>query len=121
MARLYANENFPLPAVEALRELGHDVVTTAEAGKAGQAVPDVEVLGFATAEGRVLITLNRKHFIRLHAVAADHSGIVVCTFDADFRAQAERIDSALRKLPITRGRLVRVNRPAVTSAPRGCR
>jgi hypothetical protein len=26
MARLYSNENFPIPAVLALRELGHDAV-----------------------------------------------------------------------------------------------
>ena len=28
MARLYANENFPLPVVNELRRLGHDVLTT---------------------------------------------------------------------------------------------
>jgi len=27
MARLYADENFPLPVVEELRQLGHDVLT----------------------------------------------------------------------------------------------
>jgi hypothetical protein len=27
-ARLYSNENFPLPVVEALRMRGHDVLTT---------------------------------------------------------------------------------------------
>ena len=26
MARFYANENFPLPTVEELRRLGHDVL-----------------------------------------------------------------------------------------------
>jgi hypothetical protein len=66
MARLYANENFPLPAVEELRQLGHDVLTTYESGQAGQATPDEDVLAFAVAEGRVLVTLNRKHFVRLH-------------------------------------------------------
>lgn len=35
MARLYANENFPLPAVEVLKNLGHDVLTMLEAGQAG--------------------------------------------------------------------------------------
>jgi len=47
MARLYANENFPLPAVEELRRLGHDVLTSYESGRAGQAVPDEDVLAFA--------------------------------------------------------------------------
>jgi hypothetical protein len=27
-ARLYSNENFPLPVVEALRRLGYDILTT---------------------------------------------------------------------------------------------
>jgi hypothetical protein len=40
VARLYANENFPLPVVEALRRLGHDVVTVREAGRAEQAITD---------------------------------------------------------------------------------
>jgi Domain of unknown function (DUF5615) len=59
MARLYANENFPLPVVEELRQLGYDVLTTSESGKAGVAIPDAEVLAFAVAEGRALLTLNR--------------------------------------------------------------
>ncbi len=50
MARLYSNDNFPQPAVEHLRALGHDVLTVQEAGAAGAAVPDEEVLRFATAQ-----------------------------------------------------------------------
>jgi Domain of unknown function (DUF5615) len=56
MARLYANENFPLQAVEELRQLGHDVLTTQQTGKAGQAIPDAQVLAFARGE---LIRVNR--------------------------------------------------------------
>ena len=63
MARLYTNENFPLPVVEELRRLGHEVLTTYEAGEAGKSVPDEQVLAFATVEARALVTLNRKHFI----------------------------------------------------------
>jgi len=111
MARLYANENFPLPVVEALRELGHDVLTTVEAGKAGQAVPDAEVLRFATAQGRAVITLNRKHFIRLHNISPDHAGIIVCTFDPDFRRQAERVHAVIRSAEAA-GKLLRINKPA---------
>jgi isochorismate synthase EntC len=32
MARFYANENFALPVVAGLRQMGHDVLTSVEAG-----------------------------------------------------------------------------------------
>jgi hypothetical protein len=35
MALLFADEDFPIPAVLALRALSHDVLTTQEAGLAG--------------------------------------------------------------------------------------
>ena len=111
MARCYANENFPLPAVQALRVLGHDVLTTAESGKAGQAVPDLEVLAFAVAESRIVITMNRRHFIRLHQSTPNHAGIMVCTFDLDFEALAQRIHAALSNASTLRGQLIRINRP----------
>ena len=50
MAKLYSNENFPLPVVEELRRLGHEVLTIQETGKAGQAVKDEMVLEYAVAE-----------------------------------------------------------------------
>jgi uncharacterized protein with PIN domain len=95
MARLYANENFPLPAVEELRHLGHDVLTSYEAGKAGQAIPDEDVLEFAFHEKRVLLTLNRKHFIRFHKENYSHAGIIACSFDGDFASLASRIHAAV--------------------------
>jgi len=113
MARLYANENFPLPAVEALRAAGHDVITVAETGKAEQSWPDDAVLEFANQDDRVLLTLNRRHFMRLHGQGADHAGIIVCTFDPDFTGQALRIDAAIRSRSNLRGALIRVNRPNV--------
>jgi Domain of unknown function (DUF5615) len=59
MVRLYANENFPLPAVEALRRFGHDVLTTAHSARAGQAIPDAEVLAFAITA--LLMRLGANH------------------------------------------------------------
>ncbi len=91
MARLYSNENFPLPVVEELRRLGHAVLTTHEAGEAGKAVPDEQVLALAIAESRALVTLNRKHFIHLHNANPDHAGIIVCSFDPDFSGQAHQL------------------------------
>ncbi len=113
MADLYANENFPLPVVEELRRRGHDVLTSQEAGNAGRAVPDEEVLSFARAHLRALLTLNRKHFIRLHQQQPNHAGIIVCTFDPDFSGLAVRINSALQSTPQISGHLIRINRLAM--------
>jgi hypothetical protein len=95
MAHFYFNENFPLPVVDELRKLGHDVLTIQESGKAGQALPDEDVLSFAYIEGRILLTLNRKHFVRLHKNKAKHAGIFACTFDPNFKALAKRIHESI--------------------------
>ncbi len=109
MARFYSNENFPQGAVEELRKLGHDVLTSLEAGKANQRIPDEEVLAFATNENRILLTLNRKHFMKLHASGDEHSGIVVCTQDNDFIRLALRIHAAVGNESMS-GILLRVSR-----------
>lgn len=110
MARLYADENFPFPVVAELRKLGHDVLTSHEAGQANLAVRDEEVVKFAESAKRTILTLNRKHFVALHHAGLRHSGIVVCTFDLDFAGQARRIDQVIGQSDLC-GRLVRVNRP----------
>jgi hypothetical protein len=111
---LFADENFPLPVVEELRRLGHDVMTIEDAGTAGQSLTDEAVLDRAGADGRAVLSLNRKHFIRLHGTDRDHAGIVVCTFDLDFGAQAQRINAAIAAQPRLSRHLLRVNRPART-------
>lgn len=110
MASLYSNENFPLPVVEALRALGHDVLTIQQTGKADQALPDKEVLTFATRELRAVLPLNRLHFIRLHRQQPEHAGINVCKFDPDFEAQARWIHKAIAGQATLAGQLLRVNR-----------
>ena len=111
MARLYANENFPLPVVAELRRLGLDVLTIQDTGKAGQSVPDQSELDFATSEGRAVLTLNRKHFIHLHEIRPEHAGIIVCTFDRDFVGQAGRIHPVIASQTGLHRQLIRVNRP----------
>lgn len=112
MARLYCNENFPFAAVEALKSLGHDVLTTLEAGKAGQAIPDDDVLLFATQNQRGVLTMNRRDFIKLHTKNADHEGIIVCKFDTDYQGLANRIHTLLQTQTTLKGQLLRVNRGA---------
>ena len=87
-------------------------VTTNEAGLANQSTGDPTVLRFAHGDGRAVLTLNRKHFVRLHNTEAEHSGIIVCTFDLDFERQAGRIHDAIDSEGELAGKLLRVNRPA---------
>jgi hypothetical protein len=112
MARLYADEDFPSPVVERLRQLGHDVLTTLEAGKANQQIEDTAQLAFATSVGRAILTRNRRHFVRLHRSSAQHSGIISVTDDPDLDGQAKRIDVALAGHATLAGQHVRVNRPS---------
>jgi hypothetical protein len=111
VSRLFADENFPLPVVEELRVLGHDVLTMYETGKAGQGVSDAEVLEYAVAERRTILTLNRKHFVQLHRQRPNHAGIDVCTSNCNFTAQGRRIHSAIAAQSDHSGKLIRVNRP----------
>lgn len=111
MARLYSNENFPLPVVAALRQYGHDVLTIQETGQANQEIPDDVVLRTATAERRIVLTINRKDFIRLHRHNTEHAGIIVCTADSDFLRQAQRIHEAIQAIASFDRQLIRVNRP----------
>jgi len=108
--RLLADENFPFPVVEALRVVGCDVLTLNDLGKAGQALTDVVVLKLAL-DSRAVLTLNRKHFVRLHQSSSGHAGIIVCSFDLDFDGQAKRIRSALGSQSSVAGQLLRINRP----------
>lgn len=112
MASFYADEDFPFPAVVYLRLLGHDVLTTQEAGKANLRISDEEVLAFAIENDRAILTRNRRHFIRLHYSHPHHTGIVVCSHDQDFERLARRIHSAVSAVVILRGQLIRVVRPS---------
>ena len=111
MAAFYADENFPLQVVDALRRLGHDGLTAFEAGQANQRIPDHSVLEFAAHSGRTVLTLNRWEFIGLHARFPRHAGIVVCTEDHDVDRLAAAIDAAVRGTASLQGALIRITRP----------
>jgi hypothetical protein len=111
VARFYAEENFPRLVVDALRALGHDVLTVNESGKANQRIPDPEVLAFASQLERALLTINRREFIHIHEIYPDHAGIIVCTQDKDTERQATPIHEAVGPVTSLRGQLIRVNRP----------
>jgi Domain of unknown function (DUF5615) len=112
LSQFYADENFRYPVVEALRKLGHDVLTAKEAGRAGVGIDDDTVLEDAAAANRILLSQNRRDFIRRHKAGLPHQGIVVCTYDPDPERLASRIDEAVAAEGAPGRWLIRVNRPA---------
>ncbi|MEB3290446.1 MAG: DUF5615 family PIN-like protein [Leptolyngbya sp.] len=111
MARFYSNENLPIDLVVALRQLNHDVLTSYESGQANQNIPDHEVLTFATADHRCVITLNRQDFIALHRSSVVHGGIVLCREDRDYLGQAQALHRYLETSDQDlRNRLIRVQK-----------
>ena len=118
MARLYADEDFPLPVVEALRRLGHDVRTVQQAGRAGQGIGDAEVLADATADRRAVLTHNHPDFKRFHRQGQPHQGIISCTQDPHDRAGlAQRIHDALTAAPKLVNQFIRITRPNPPAKP----
>ncbi|MBD2299343.1 DUF5615 family PIN-like protein [Nostoc sp. FACHB-190] len=111
MACLYADEQFPLEVVEYLRDLKHDVLTVQEAGKANFKIPDDEVLTFASNNERVVLTLNRRDFKRLHRSFTSHAGIIICTDDSERSSLAARIHTAILANEPLLGKLISVVRP----------
>ncbi len=112
MACLYADENFSRPVIELLRTFGHDILTAQDAGNSGQRIPDEEVLAFAIRNERAVLTFNRRHFLRLHNLQPDHTGIIICTEDLNRERLALRTNEAINSEETLRGNLIRVARPA---------
>jgi hypothetical protein len=111
MASFYTDEHVPFRLVDALRALGHDVLTARDDGRANQGIDDPDVLARATDLGRAVITNNRRDYHRLHRRIPNHTGIVTYTDDPDRPALAGRIDASVASIPSLAGRLVKVIRP----------
>jgi predicted nuclease of predicted toxin-antitoxin system len=79
-------------------------------GLAGLGIPDEEVLALAHADGRAIMTHNRKHFRKLHNAGRPHSGMVLCTEDTDFDSLADRVDQALSQVIDLTGQVIRITR-----------
>jgi predicted nuclease of predicted toxin-antitoxin system len=110
MARLYSNENFPIDIVLRLREIGHDILTSYEAGQANQKIADIVVVSFATQENRIVITLNRDDFVRIHRTGIGHMGIIICKDDRDYDGQTQAIQTCLTANPVLSNRLIRIKK-----------
>ena len=80
---VFVDEDFPLPVAEALRERGFSVVAAVELPPRGLA--DIEQLRRAARMGSVLVSHNRRDFVRLghdfHQRGEAHAGIVLLPRD----------------------------------------
>ena len=112
MASFWADEHVPKDLVIALRDLGHDVLTAREAGRADLGVPDAEVLRHATTINRTVLTNNRWDFVGLHAKDPNHCGIVAYTDDDGIAPLADRIHAAIAPHFTLNQQLIRVNLPS---------
>ena len=74
--RFYADENFAVAAIVELRNLGHDVLTAFEDGKANQKIAGDKVLERAAELGRVVLTVNRRDFKKFTKRAAATPGFL---------------------------------------------
>ena len=77
--KLYFDHDVNLTVLPDLRADGYDVKTTPEAKN--ERASDEKQLDYATREGRVIVTYNRKDFRRLHrrylSRGKEHAGILV--------------------------------------------
>ena len=108
MFRFYSNENLATELVLELRRLGHDVLTSYEAGNANQGIPDDVVLSTAATANRSIVTFNRDDFLALHRTDIDHSGIVICKDDPDRIGLAKVLHDYLMAQQSLENRLIRV-------------
>ena len=111
--KFYSNECVPLPVVTALRDLGHDVLTTREAGKDNRGIQDESVLGYAIRTKRAVLTCDRVRFVELHREKqGDHCGIIVCTQDKDFQRFAFQVHEEVKVKLSLAGELIRITKPS---------
>jgi hypothetical protein len=79
LVRFFTDEDLHGQVAVQLRAAGFDAISTPEAGRLGQSDPDQ--LGWATAEGRALVTFNVADFARLHhecmIQGREHCGVIV--------------------------------------------
>ena len=97
--------------VNLLRAEGHDVLTSYEAGQANQRIPDDQVLRYATAMGRILMTENRQDFIDLHHSTSNHPGIIIFKSDRDYIGKIKALTDFLNtEGQLLENRLLRIKK-----------
>lgn len=93
MARILANENFPLASVNVLRRAGHDVLSVTETSPGSS---DSSILELAFSQQRILVTFDRDYgeLVYLRNLPCP-SAIILLRFDPATPEDAGEMVSAL--------------------------
>jgi len=97
--------------VRELRRLGYDVLTIQETGRHNQGTHDLENLAFASADGRAVLTMDEEYKQRWHKEWPNHQGIILCSHEKDFKAQASHIHKTISPKQSLAGQLIEVYHP----------
>ena len=99
--KIKLDENLPLGLAGALKNLGHNIHTTAEEGLAGK--PDGDVWAAAQREGRFLITQDLDFSdLRRFAPGSHHGILLVRLHSPDWRSLSERVAKIFRDEDVER-------------------
>lgn len=105
--RLLLDAHFAPAVAQALRDRGHDVASVLELGPDVYQTSDAELLTYASAERRALVTRNVRDFVLLHglwtAQERFHAGIVLVhartIIEGDRGAEIRALEYLLRAHP----------------------
>jgi hypothetical protein len=79
--RLFLDEDVSPLLASLLRDDGFDVLTTMDAGRAHQRMPDEDQLAYAASLGRAICTHNIRHYsplaVRWAELGREHAGIIL--------------------------------------------
>ena len=100
MSRLLADENIPLPAVNALRAAGHDVQAIQETAPGAS---DEDVLAAARAQSRILLTfdLDMGHLVFERALGVPPGVLLIRDVPSSLAETVQLIITLLERSDIT--------------------
>ncbi len=92
MLRYFVDEHVKESIADQLKLRGIDVLTAKDAGRANQEISDEEQLGFAAAQGRVLVTADRD-FTVLAYTCTPHEGVILLQRRVDIGRYVEYLEA----------------------------
>src|SRR5260370_6152071 len=98
--KLFADAMFPIQIVHGLRRLGYVVATVQQyqgTSRPKRSLTDDQVIDAAIEFRGAVLTLNDRHFVRLHFDRPQtHRGIIICTETSEYVKRAKEIDDEIQ-------------------------